>query len=284
MFTFFSLFVYPVKSCRGVAVSELTFDRQGPINDRRFMVVEADTGLMVSQRHDPTMARITVALESVGLVLSVLEQSELFIPFERVLEGRTIMATVHDDAGIRTIDQGEEAARWFSSFLGRDVRLVRIPNTTHRVVHRDSGRGVEVGLSDGYPLLVITHASMQMLNRRLFEDKAERADVTRFRPNIVVGGCEVPNDEDFWSVFKTSSMTFNGVKPCDRCAISTLNPLSGERTPNGQPTRTLARYRTFRSPKGRKVYFGMNANHLTTGTIRAGEPFDVTARFETPPF
>jgi len=32
------LFIYPVKSCAGIEVDSLSFDRNGPIGDRRFVI------------------------------------------------------------------------------------------------------------------------------------------------------------------------------------------------------------------------------------------------------
>ena len=41
------LFIYPVKSCRGIQVPELTFDNVGIVNDRRFIIID-ELGSMVT--------------------------------------------------------------------------------------------------------------------------------------------------------------------------------------------------------------------------------------------
>ena len=49
----------------------------------------------------------------------------------------------------------------------------------------------ETGFADGYPLLVISQASLEDLNQRL----EFPVEMNRFRPNIVVEVCQ-PHDED----------------------------------------------------------------------------------------
>jgi uncharacterized protein YcbX len=44
-----SLFYYPVKSCRGIALDTATLDRRGIVDDRRFMIVD-EWGRFVTQR------------------------------------------------------------------------------------------------------------------------------------------------------------------------------------------------------------------------------------------
>jgi uncharacterized protein YcbX len=51
------------------------------------------------------------------------------------------------------------------------------------------------------------------------------------------------------------------VKPCARCAITTVEQETG--TPGNEPLRTLALYR--KSPRG--VLFGMNVIHQAPGWI-----------------
>ena len=95
--------------------------------------------------------------------------------------------TVWDFSG-PALDEGEAAAAWFSAFLGRPARLVRWRPETRRLSSPDWTRGVEAEnrFTDGYPILVLSEASLADLNAR-------RAPLTplpldRFRPNLVLGG------------------------------------------------------------------------------------------------
>jgi uncharacterized protein YcbX len=51
------LFVYPIKSCAGIDLSEIQLQETGLAHDRQFMLVDAQ-GRFVSQRELPRMALI----------------------------------------------------------------------------------------------------------------------------------------------------------------------------------------------------------------------------------
>ena len=51
------LWIYPVKSCAGIAVQQARLSRHGLEWDRHWMVVDAE-GLFVSQREYPRMALV----------------------------------------------------------------------------------------------------------------------------------------------------------------------------------------------------------------------------------
>jgi uncharacterized protein YcbX len=87
----------------------------------------------------------------------------------------------------------------------------------------------------------------------------------RFRPNLVLSGGE-PFVEDRLSRFRVGAVTLRATKRCPRCVITTLDPTSGDA--GVEPLKTLAEYR--RDEDG-KVYFGMNAQHESEGTLRIGE-------------
>jgi uncharacterized protein YcbX len=86
----------------------------------------------------------------------------------------------------------------------------------------------------------------------------------RFRPNIVISGCE-PFAEDGYARVRIGEISFRGPKRCDRCVITTVDPLTGER--GREPLRTLAKYRLA----DQKVWFGMNLIHDQTGVLRVGD-------------
>ncbi|MEM8562465.1 MAG: MOSC N-terminal beta barrel domain-containing protein, partial [Pseudomonadota bacterium] len=43
------IFIYPVKSCAGTSLEQVTLDRFGPAGDRRWLVVD-ERGRFISQR------------------------------------------------------------------------------------------------------------------------------------------------------------------------------------------------------------------------------------------
>ena len=92
--------------------------------------------------------------------------------------------------------------------------------------------------------------------------------MNRFRPNLVVGGCE-PFAEDGWSLVRIGRLTLRAVKPCARCVITTVDQETAAK--GKEPLRTLARFRRA----GNKVLFGQNLIHDKTGTLRVGDPVEI---------
>ncbi|CAI5526165.1 unnamed protein product [Closterium sp. Naga37s-1] len=171
--------------------------------------------------------------------------------------GRGVAVTVWGWTG-SALDAGEDAAHWFSSVMGRPVRLVRF-DTAHvvRATNADFADGFQTSFADGYPMLLLSQPSLSSLNARL----SDSIPMNRFRPNIVVEGCE-PFDEDTrrsFSVARSSNAAakeddrgsgsgcessgaasagvFRGVKPCSRCKITTIDQLTAES--GKEPLQTL---------------------------------------------
>jgi uncharacterized protein YcbX len=173
------------------------------------------------------------------------------------------------------VDQGDEAASWLSQLLGRAVRLVRTPpDHVRRVNPERTPVEAQTAFSDGYPLLVLSQRALDGLNAQL----AAPIPIDRFRPNLVLGGCE-PHAEDGWRRIRVGGIELVLVKPCDRCAVTTVDQETGERT-GGEPLRTLARYRR----RDGAVWFGQNAVALGTGHLEVGAPVEVLETQPTPGF
>jgi uncharacterized protein YcbX len=169
---------------------------------------------------------------------------------------------------VEAIDAGEAAARWLTQLLGADVRLAFCPETTARRTDPDYDPiGSPVSFADGYPLLLISEASLADLNTRL----ETPLPMNRFRPNVVVRGTE-PFAEDAWRRVTIGSLAFDVVKSCARCVVTTTDQDTGERS--AEPLRTLAKFRR----RGDGVQFGMNVVHRGTGTIRVGDPVTCLTR------
>ena len=58
---------------------------------------------------------------------------------------------------VPSIDQGEEAAAWFSDWLGRPVRLVHLAKNAVRTLNPKYAVSAEdhTGFADGFPILLI---------------------------------------------------------------------------------------------------------------------------------
>jgi uncharacterized protein YcbX len=137
-----------------------------------------------------------------------------------------------------------------------------------RTVNPEYGQaGDQVSFADGFPLLLISEASLADLNSRLDAP----VEMRRFRPNLVVDGNR-PYAEDNWQRIRVGDVEFAGVKNCSRCVFTTIDPDSGVVHPDKEPLRTLSTYR--RRPQG-GVYFGQNLIPRSGGVIRVGDPVTV---------
>jgi hypothetical protein len=86
--------------------------------------------------------------------------------------------------------------------------------------------------SDGFPLLVASTASLDELNRRIAAGGHAAVTMQRFRPNLVLEGVTDAHGEDFIDTLEIESpdgpVRLKIVKPCARCSIPDVDPLSAE--------------------------------------------------------
>lgn len=264
------LYIYPVKSLRGISLQTSELDARGLVHDRAWMIVDHANNF-VTQRQFPAMAAIYTGLRPDALLLGADGFDTVRIPTRSA--GQRLRVFVWDDT-CEAIDQGGQASVYLSKVLGADLRLVYMPPDFHRPSRRlDPGSQVDVGFADGYPLLVASEESMADLNGRM----KTPLPMDRFRPNIVVSGCDKPFEEDEWHSFTAGGVSFRGMKLCKRCEITQTDQLTGE-IASKEPLATLAKYRKI----GKGVCFGLNANHLGMGTLRVGDAIEVQ-KFELPP-
>jgi len=265
IFTLSQLYVYPIKSCGGIALESAAVSATGLRYDRRWMLVD-EAGGFLSQRRLPRMALISVRFGPEHLIVGAPGMPDLEVPLHPET-GDLVDVCVWGDAG-RGAPIGDEADRWFGEFLGFPCRLIYKPDDDVRLVDSLYAEdGDQVGFADGFSFLLISEASLDDLNGRL----EEPVPMDRFRPNLVVRGCE-PYAEDRWSLVRVGDVSFRVAEPCPRCAITTVDQKTGSR--GKEPLRTLATYRR----SGGEVFFGRNLIHASLGTVRVGDPVEVAPR------
>jgi hypothetical protein len=246
--TLAALHVYPVKSCRGVAVAEARLTEAGLEHDREWMIVTAD-GRFVTQRELPRLALVEARLAADALELSAAGHGAVSVPFDHA--GQPVEVTVWRDR-CRAFDQGEEAARWLGAFAGRPLKLVRFDPSRPRASDAAWTGGLAAlnRFSDGFALLAISRASLADLNLRL----AAPLPMDRFRPNLVLDGLPAYGEDELQDLV-TGGVRLRRVKPCTRCRITTTNQATAE-VEGEEPLRTLKTYRWDAALKG--VAFGQN--------------------------
>jgi uncharacterized protein YcbX len=263
MITLSSLIYYPVKACRGFEVDSTCVERMGLEHDRRMMVVTPE-GKFLTQREYPRLALVTPQLDDETLILSAPGFDSIQMPIQS--SGIPWPVDIWKSKGVQAIDQGEEAADWFSSWLGTSVRLVHIADGYIRKVNEQYAVSQDdhTGFADGYPILLASEESLRDLNSRL----ETSIPMNRFRPNVVVNGCE-PFAEDTWKRIRVGEIELAIVKPCARCVVTTIDKETLGRSK--EPLKTLASYR--RHEFG--VIFGQNVIPLNVGRLRLGMPVEI---------
>ncbi len=271
-----SIHVYPIKSLGGFSVEEAYLTDRGLEHDRRWMLVD-ENGLFLSQRELASMACLHTTAGAGGFHVTDVRNGDILDLPWTMDEGEETEVQVWEDRVPAILAPKEHSDR-FSEKLSREVRLVFMPERAQRAVDPAYAHGI-TSLSDGFPYLIVSQASLDDLNARVEDDMIKRSGdlkiemrpapllMDRFRPNLVIGGGSA-YQEDGWKEITIGDARFQLVKPCSRCAITTTDQRTGER--GKEPLRTLATYRR-RKGDPHKVDFGMNAMGDRQGTIRVGD-------------
>jgi uncharacterized protein len=284
------LYVYPLKGAAGIRLRQARLDAFGIEHDRRWMIVD-DDGVFVTQRNEPALALVHASLEADSLDAGPLDAgcreagspnaASLVLRSEAAGELRVTPPSpdavrehvrVWDEV-VAAVDAGPAAREFVSAHLGRGARLFHMPVTTHRQVALEHAReGDRVSFADGFPLLLITRESLDALNRRL----PAPVPMNRFRPNVVVAGAS-PHAEDTWRTILLGTVACDVVKPCARCAVTTVDQRTG--TAGAEPLRTLAGYRRWDG----RTWFGQNVIHRGEGVLSVGDSVVVTVAGDARP-
>jgi uncharacterized protein YcbX len=262
------LYVYPIKSCAGIALDRAQISAAGVQWDRQFILVDA-AGAMMTQRTVPRMVLIQPALDL------ELNQLRLQAPGASTLTVSLDAPQADDKAIVVRVWSGQpqgmpvsdQADQWFSQVLGQPCRLLRLhPESQRRVMpefpeswqqrHRDwmplNAQDQTFGFADGFPFLFASTASLDALNATLAGKQQAPVHMIRFRPNIVLDG--LPEyEEDYVFGLTAGKLNFAFVKPCTRCTIPNVDPASA--TFADEPGITLMQTRS--ADLG--VLFGVNA-------------------------
>lgn len=263
--------------------------------DRQWLVINSK-GRAYTQRIEPKFALIQVELPNEAfsegwkpnknsyLVIRAPGMVELKVPLSKpslTSDG----VSVWEWSG-SALDEGDEAAKWFTDYIGKPSRLVRFNEESEtRPVDPNYAPGFNVMFSDAFPFLLLSQGSLDALNELL----QDNVSINRFRPNIFVDGCK-PFAEDLWKELKINELAFQGVCLCPRCKVPTINQENA--IPGREPNETLKNFRSDKvlpvnGKQQGKIYFGQMLvckDHLTGGKekiIKVGDPIYVEKVFES---
>jgi uncharacterized protein len=246
------LFVYPVKSAAGIPVDSARLDASGLQHDREWMVVDP-AGRFVTQREESRLALLRTTLDADSLKLGNPHGAGPVILLDHA--GDRVQVQVWGSR-CDAFDAGPEVATFLSQWLGRPLRLVRFDPAGRRLSNPEwtAGREVPNFFSDGYPLLVLSRASIADLAARVGRD----LPVNRFRPNVLLDGVAA-YAEDNANRLQAGAVMLALTKACIRCNITTIDQATAT-SQDDEPIATLKRYRFDAALHG--VAFGRNAYAL----------------------
>ncbi len=260
------LYVFPVKSLRGIPIDKGQLTLTGLKWDRYWMIVKPDGGF-ITQRQFPQMVLIQTKLTDDSLILSKVGMDDLVIPFIRQIDSNSNFTAKIWKDNCQVNDEGKAASDWLTNAIGapKPLRLVRMANKHKRPQSRPSllGDTTHTLFSDAAPYLVCNTASLQAINHSLKENDIKPVTIENFRPNIVIEGVNAFAEHQIKGLMH-ANYKLKLCYPCQRCAIPTIDILSGTRNARQQPFSLLAELNSM--PDNEKApAFGEN------GILESGE-------------
>ncbi|MCA9523511.1 MAG: MOSC domain-containing protein [Myxococcales bacterium] len=238
------LFRYPVKALRGIELERCELERRGLSGDRRFMLVD-EQARFVTQRASAELALFATELVADTLVIRHPAHGTLEIP-RAPRGGERLVCEIWGGAVDARVEANGSA--YFSRALARRLRLVYMSDEIERPVNpMRAASGDIVSFADGYPLLMANEGSLAALNAQL----AAKVAIERFRPNVVIAGAHAWSEES-WSRLTIGDAELRAPKPCERCSVINVDPITAAR--ESEPLRTLTR---IHAPAGQPL-FGIN--------------------------
>ncbi|PWN24926.1 hypothetical protein BDZ90DRAFT_256150 [Jaminaea rosea] len=190
-----SLYIHPIKSCKGTSVQEATYTHDGLCEDRTWLIIDAETKQFQTARQLSRMLlihphidfargvlRIDVPLTEKGKgtisVETPLEPTEEQLSKMELVEGIKIWISEVDGYAV-----SKEADEALSEFFGRSVRLVRKGPTKRASGPDDRRNDPTLNFQDFYPILVANQASIEhvreTLMRSIWPSLSSKADTTK---------------------------------------------------------------------------------------------------------
>jgi uncharacterized protein YcbX len=258
------LYIYPVKSCRGIALNELEIVSRGPKHDRQWMIVD-ENNQFITLRTFAKLAEIKTSVQGSFLHLYT-GANKILVNFSEDCEqvedvtiwGKNLKAGIEN----KSINEA------LSDFLSKSVKLVRYQSQSFRDLEEFATPMVkETRFTDSKSVLLTNIGSLNDLNSKLAAQGEAPSLIERFRANIIVEGFSA-YEEEAASEIKVGNIILSNPKLCGRCPIITQDVETG-RVTSKSTLQTLAVDR--RKPGSSKINFGVYLTPASTGVIRIGD-------------
>lgn len=243
-----AIHIAPIKSMGLEHPQTVYVGPAGILEDRRYHLINAQNKLL-TQRDIGVMAQLKPEfhVDPEWLCLSFPDGTTLEGPIEL---GEAVVSQLWDRWVSSRIVSGDWG-KTLSNFCGEPVRLARSDEPYQ--------------CYDKYPISLMSQASLEEIDRRA--NGPTTVDSRRFRPNILLSGCG-SHEEDSWidSVVDIGrDFRLKIVARDPRCAITTLNPDTGDR--DVDTLRLILKYR----PNPKAAYFGVYGIVDRPGSISVGD-------------
>lgn len=259
------LCIYPVKSCRGISLTELEINSRGPAFDRQWMIVDEDNQF-ITLRTFNKLAEIKTSIQGSFLHLYA-GSNKILVNFSEEcpqVEDVTIWGETFK-AGIENKSINES----LSDFLSKSVKLVRYQSQSFRDLEDGATGAVkETMFTDARPLLLASETSLKDLNQKLANKGEAPSIMERFRANVIVSGLTEAYIEDEAASVKIGPLSFTNPKLCGRCPVITKDIETGE-VVSKQTLVTLSEYR--KKAGSSKIPFGVYLTPANLGIIKIGD-------------
>ncbi len=155
MITVSELYIYPVKSFKGIKLEAAQLHNQGFYLDRRWMLVD-ENGVFVSQRTVSDLLFFEPMLTEDKLVITHIPTKQTIeIPINCHWQA-PIDVQIWDDKCTATLATNN-INEWFSHLLQMPVSMVYMPEKTNRLADKKYTKtDYQVSFADAYPYLLIS--------------------------------------------------------------------------------------------------------------------------------
>lgn len=301
-----SLRIYPIKSCRGIEVSQSKLLRTGLDLDRQWMFVSAAKHRFQTIREISKLTLVNTAINEKTDELEIsLAHDESKTPAKVIIPAHPTQEWLKENTKLvdtaiwgetwDAYEYHESISQPFAEFLGKDIRLVMRGPTPRVLIGNGAptvlGRTEATKFADLGPVLVANVRSINELNQRLMKIGEDAITLERFRPNIVVVGSDAWS-EDVWKTIKISPravekggeetekgekecVVMDVIAQCPRCHVPNVDPDTGKRHLK-QPWNTLMSYRNIDAGIPQKPFFGDLCAPRSEGMIKVGDNFEIT--------
>ena len=252
---------YPIKSTHPIALNSSYLFNTGVAYDRHWMLVGEDNAMLTSRKH-PKLLHIISRIDAGHLVVEM-PHGDFLLPLQPQPQHELLVQHWGDEP-LAAWPQNPALDAALSDYLELPCRLVY--NASLGLSSSDQNAA---SFADAQPLLLTTSASLAALNQRL----ESPIGMDRFRTNLVVNNT-LADIEDNWQRIRIGACELAVASPCERCVLTTIDPVTLQQHSQQEPLRTLAKYRRL---EGAGVGFGINLTVIKGGMISLHDRVEILA-------